>query len=160
MSALNEFFVKEVQKNFRFLESAMLLSQNAEITEWGAEVTYAGSKIIVTVTYDNKVFYVNTLIEKLQDGKSLNQKFALWEWLEGLDIAEKGITNDSCVDTSLKIEKVISESAIVLKENLSFILCSGTKIIRKIEAAREVRQQAEDNEMEQSASSKCFIRSC
>ncbi len=137
----SELFIKEVKKANSFLKS-LQCSEGTKETEWQVSVEYENDDIIVIYTFGDKDMLFNTIVGT---ANTKYNKYGLWEWISALGVSWPDKISDNLLDTPNALKKLISNSALCLRENIELILSSDQSVIDKMDIARGKVQEEWDN---------------
>jgi len=139
---LTDRFLDSVATDLAFLRSDYGAASESTSEEWLARVSYIGADFRVDLSYGDRELYFGTIIGRRMSGHSEDSSFALWEWLDALDVRHGGV-DAICVDTQEKMDIAISQVTGLLRTHLPAILAAPFDVVMRMAAARNAHHQAE-----------------
>ena len=139
-------FIAEATERLAPLAERHGYTLDSSSEDWQGEVTLTRRGSSIRVSYGDRE--LTGKVEVSRRGRLLSgaAEYALWEWLDALDLVEAPATYVDWLQTPQQLSDFVRDAALVLEQHLPAILAAGPETLSRMESARAARI-AQDREL-------------
>lgn len=132
-------FIVEASAQLAPLAARFGYTLTSSSDDWQAEVTLTRRGSSIRVTYGDRELTGQVVVARRGWPRSESGEYALWEWLDALDVVEAPVTNVDWLQTPERLADFVRDVAHALELHLPGILAAGRDTLARLAAARAAR---------------------
>ena len=139
MPNLIDQFIAEGSERLAFLVKEYGYSCATEKDEWFGTLLFSRADSSIHVFYGDRELRGSLAVARRLRGRLEPSEYALWEWLEALDVSDAPKTSVEWIQTPEQMSGFLHDISAILNLHLNKILSAGPDITLRLEESRENR---------------------
>jgi len=139
MVILDEHFLSEAVERFDFLVERHGYARSSERHEWFAQISFSRPDSSIKIFYGDRELCGNVSVARSLRGRLEPSEYALWEWLEALNVPDAPKTSVEWIQNRDQLSRFLRDASRALDLYLPQILRAGPNVTERLEEARDNR---------------------